>query len=317
MSTVHGFSNRSYTQQFPHTPNKTILNTIRHITIHHSCSSYLSNQSDYCNLHGFSNRLFTVSQIESIRLIYPLFTVPQFDNYPTITPSYTHTPNNTIRYLLSTTQALNNQINLHCNPPLFTVPQIDHIPNNYPHTHEHNQTIILYISHNHIVMSTLHNSSNRSYTQQLTLIHPIPHLSTQSDTYYPPLKHLISHESIRLIVIHMSTVHDFSNRSYTLQFPLEEIKAFQHNQTYYDPPHMLPNSLNTIRYLLFTTQAPHISRINQTHCNPYVHSSQFLKSIIYPTITPSYTQHPTIQHNQISIIHHSSTSYLTNESDSL
>ena len=47
-------------------------------------------------------------------------------------------------------------------------------------------------------------------------------------------------------------------------------------------PNTIP--LNTIRYLLSTTRAPHISRINQTHCNPHVHSSQFLKSIIYPTI---------------------------------
>ena len=100
----------------------------------------------------------------------------------------------------------------------------------------------------------------------------------------------------------MTTLHSSSNRSYTQQLT----------------PHT-PNSppLNKIKYLLSTTQAPHISRINQTHCNPHIHSSQFLKSIIYPTINPSYTQHPTSQHNQIPTIQHSSTSYLSNLSDSL
>ena len=134
-------------------------------------------------------------------------------------------------------------------------------------------------------MTTLFSFSNRSYTQQLhptppyntILIHPTPYLSTQSDTYYPPLKHLISHESIRLIVIHMSTLHSSSNRSYTQQLP----------------PHT-PNTppLNTIRYLLSTTQAliSHESiRLIVIHMYD---SSQFLKSIIYPTITPSYTQTP-------------------------
>ena len=68
---------------------------------------------------------------------------------------------------------------------------------------------------------------------------------------------------------------------------------------------MLPISLNTIRFLLSTTQAPHISRINPTHCNPHVHSSQFHKSIIYPTID-AHT-HNTLSLNTIRLItiHHS------------
>ena len=69
----------------------------------------------------------------------------------------------------------------------------------------------------------------------------------------------------------MSTVHGFSNRSYTQQLPPHT-------------PSTLP--LNTIRYLLSTTQAPNISGLNQIHCNLHYDSSQFHKSIIYPTIDP-------------------------------
>ena len=141
--------------------------------------------------------------------------------------------------------------------------------------------------------SIIYSTTTPSYTQLPTSQHrQIP--------YYPTLKLSIYLDSIRYIVIHMSTVHSFSNRSYTLQFPLEEIKAFQNNQTYYDPPFMLSNLLTQLYY-----------------CNLHDDSSQFLKSIIYPTITSSYTQHPTSQHNQIPTIHLSSTSYLSNLSDSL
>ena len=164
-----------------------------------------------------------------------------------------------------------------------------------------------------------------------------PHISRINQTHCNP--HVHSSQFLKSIIYptitpsytqhrtsqhnQISTIHHSSTSYLTTQSDYCNLHddSFQFLKSIIYPtidPHT-PNTLplNTIRYLPSTTQAPHISRINQTHCNPHVHSSQFLKSIIYPTITPSYTQHRTSQHNQISTIHHSSTSYLTNESDSL
>ena len=102
-----------------------------------------------------------------------------------------------------------------------------------------------------IHMFTLHSSPNRSYTQQLTLIPPTPYLSTQSDTYYPPLEHLISLESIRLIVIHMYTLHSSSNRSYTQQLTLIHPTPNLSTQSdAYYPTLKLPISLKSIRLIV-------------------------------------------------------------------